>query len=117
LFIFTRGHYSFLRVLGAQPRVLFKGPNPTEQEKLAAYDSFTANSGTYDVTGTTLTVRPIIAKIPNYMAGGYEKYQFRISADTLWLTTRPSDFNARIGDRIVPGSGPGGETRKLVRVE
>ena len=118
LFIFTRTHYSMLRVASAQPRTLFKAMDPTNEERTAAYDTFTANSGTYEVTGTTLTVRPIVAKNPNFMAGGFDKYQFRVDGDTLSLTSKSTDISMRVGDRLVPGSGPVSETRrKLIRVE
>jgi hypothetical protein len=118
LFIFTRTHYSMLRVASAKPRILFKGTDPTTDEKIAAYDTFTANTGTYEISGTTLTVRPIVAKSPNFMAGGFDKYQFRIEGNTLWLTSLSTDINTRVGDRLVPGAGPASETRrKLIRVE
>ena len=118
LFIFTRTHYSMLRVASAQPRALFTAMDPTNEEKIGAYDTFTANSGTYEATGTTLTVRPIVAKSPNFMAGGFDKYQFRVDGDTLTLTSKSTDINVRVGDRLVPGSGSVSETRrKLIRVE
>ena len=104
LFIFTPTHYSMLRVDSAQPRALFsKVMDPTNEEKIAAYDTFTANSGTYEVAGTTLTVRPIVAKNPNFMAGGFVKYEFRVDGNILWLTSL---------------TGPEtGTRRKLIRVE
>lgn len=118
LFIFTRTHYSMLRVASAQPRVLFKAVDPTIEEKIAAYDTFVANSGTYEVTGTTVTTRPMVAKSPNFMAGGSDKYQFRVDGKTLWLTSKSTDISFRVGDRLVPGSGPVSETRrKLIRLE
>ena len=45
LFIFTRGHYSMMSVPGNQPRALFKAEEPTNEEKIAAFDSFVANTG------------------------------------------------------------------------
>ena len=118
LFIFTRGHYSQMWVPGNQPRALFKAEEPTNQEKIPAFDSFVANTGTYEITGSTLTIRPIVARYPNFMAGGFTKYQFRIEGNTLWLTEKSTDENSRIGQRVVPSSAPVSETRfKLVRVE
>src|SRR5438445_2957301 len=49
LIIFARKHYSAVWVPGNQPRSLFKGEDPTNEEKVAAYDSFIANSDTYEV--------------------------------------------------------------------
>src|SRR5712692_5501730 len=118
LFIFAKTHYSMMLVPGNQPRALFKAQEPTNEEKIPAFDSFIANTGTYEVTGSTLTIRPIVARYPNFMAGGFEKYQFRIEGNTLWLTDKSTDLNSRIGERVVPSSAPVSETRlKLVRVE
>jgi hypothetical protein len=52
------------------------------------------------------------------MAGGFDKYQFRVEGTTLTLTSQSTDLNVRIGNRVTPASGPASETRvKLVRVE
>lgn len=102
LLILTRDHYSFLRALGGGQRSLFLAATPTTREKVAAYDSFAAATGTYEVSGDALTVRPSVAKSPNYMAGGFENYQFRVAGDTLWLSNRCTDWHIRIGARVVP---------------
>lgn len=118
LIIFTRKHYSVMRVPGNQPRTLFKGEDPTNEEKIAAYDSFIANTGTYEVAGAILTLHPMVARSPNFMAGGVAKNEFRIEGTTLWLIQKNTDISARIGDRVAPLSGPASETRvKLTRVE
>jgi hypothetical protein len=67
--IYTRGHYSIVEM--NNPRQ-FPAPAPpkvagklTDAEKLARYEDWlpvTANSGTYQVKGTTLTRRPLVAK-------------------------------------------------------
>ena len=118
LFIFAKSHYSMMLIPGNEPRTLFKGEEPTNQEKMSAFDSFVANTGTYEVTGSTLTIRPIVARYPNFMAGGFSKYQFQMDGNTLWLTEKSTDLHHRIGKRVVPSSAPVSETRlKLVRVE
>jgi hypothetical protein len=118
LFIFAQKHYSVMWVPGNQPRSLFKGESPTDQEKIAAYDSFVANSGTYEVDGATLTLHPVVARSPNFMAGGVSKSQLRIEGTTLWLTQKNTDVIVRTGDTAAPSSGPASETRlKLSRVE
>src|SRR6267142_4030788 len=88
LFIFTRTHYSVLLVPGKQPRALFKAETPTTAEKIAAFDSLAANTGTYEISDSTLTVRPMVAKIPNCMGGAFMKYQFRLEGNTLVLTQK-----------------------------
>jgi hypothetical protein len=118
VYIFTRGHYSILRVIGTGARTLFAAPQPTDAEKLAAYDTFVATSGTYELSGTTLITRPIVSKNPNLMGGGSETFQCRLEGDTLWLTLKSTDTRIRLGDRIEPVAGPATETRfRLARIE
>ena len=96
LLIFLAGHYSQMYVPGDEPRELFSGDEPvlgaqepTEAEVLTAFGSFIANSGTYEVSGSTITTRPIVAKNPNFMAGGSISYTYRVEGDTFWLTINP----------------------------
>ena len=118
LLILTQGHYSQIGVLGDKARTLYKAEEPTNAEKVAAFDSFFGNAGTYEVSGSTLTIHPIVARNPNFMAGGFEKYQFRLEGNNLWLTDKSSDTSYRIGPRVVPSSAPASETRtKYVRIE
>ena len=113
LWIFTRGYYSQVIINGTQPRrtVEYKVPNqPTDAEKLARYEQwqpFAANSGTYDVKGSTLTRRPTVAKNVEVMTGPPITSEFKIEGNnTLWLITKSA-----------PGE-PAGETRtRLTRVE
>jgi len=100
LIIFARKHYSVIWIPGNQPRSLFKGEDPTNEEKIAAYDSFVANSGTYEVAGETLTLHPVVSRSPNFMAGGAAKNQFRIEGTKLWLIQKNTDLSVRIGDGV-----------------
>jgi hypothetical protein len=118
LFIFTRTHYSLMWAPGNQPRPLFKAEEPTNAEKTVAFDSFVGNTGTYEASGTTLTIRPMVARFPNCMGGAFMRYQFRVEGNTLTLTQKSTDVNCLIGQRAVPSSAPASETRwKLTRVE
>jgi hypothetical protein len=118
LFIFTRGHYSIMYVPGSKPRALKKAEAPTTDEKVAAFDSFLANAGIYELAGSNLTIRPVVARDPNYMVGGFNKYEFRIDGNTLTLTNRSTDLNMRFGEQVVASKAPASETRmKLVRLE
>ena len=118
LYVFTPTHYAMMGTLGDRPRALFKSLDPTNEEKMAAFDSFWGNSGTYEVTGDVLTTRPVVARMPNFMAGGFERYQFRIDGNTLMLTSKSTDENYRVGEQVVPDSRPISETRtKLVRIQ
>ena len=118
LFIFAQKHYSMFYVGDNKQRTLFKGAEPTNEEKIAAYDSFIANIGTYDVSGSTITTHPMVARSPNFMSGGSDKYQFRIEGNTLSLTEKSTDLNMRIGGKVSPDPGKPSETRlKLTRLE
>lgn len=112
LYIFTRGHYSVLTVGGTTARKSPAAPKDparlTDAEKLAQYEvwnPFTANSGTYQVTGSTLTTSPMVAKNPGVM-GGTQTREFRIDGNTLTLIQKSA------------AGQPAGETRtKLTRLE
>jgi hypothetical protein len=111
LYVFTRQHYSILSVGGTTPR---KGAAPkdpaklTDAEKIAQYElwnPFTANSGTYQITGSTLTTRPLVAKNPGVM-GGTQTREFKMDGSTLTLIQKSA------------AGQPASETRiKLTRVE
>ena len=114
LVIFTKGHYSYLSLNSEGPRPTFtaaKDPNKlTDAEKIARYEQwspFSANAGTYEVKGTTLTRRPLVAKNETVMAKNFSiESEFKLDGNTLSLTTKS-----------MPGQ-PAGETRaKLSRVE
>ena len=120
VYIFMKTHYSMMRVVtaGGAERTLFKAVAPEDAEKISAYESFNANSGTYDLTGTTLTVRPIVSKHPNFMGGGFDTYELRTQGDTLWLEGKSSDIRYRLGAGLVTSSATVEErTLKLIRVE
>jgi hypothetical protein len=90
LYLFTSRHYSIMYVPGSEPRALFRDMSrPTDAEKITAYNSFIANSGTYALSDSTIETRPIVAKTPNFMAGQSQTYSYRLRGDSLWLTSRP----------------------------
>src|SRR5688572_28229023 len=61
-----RSSYSRMNVAANQPRAQFKDPaNATPQEKVAAYDTFTANTGTYQISGDSIVFDVMLAKVPN----------------------------------------------------
>jgi hypothetical protein len=104
LLIFTGKYYSVMLVNSAQPRpdVPADQAQITPAQALATFGPFTANSGTYEVSGNTLTTHPLVAKNPAIM-GGTVTYSFKVDGDTLTLTN-------------TSGAGQGA-VRKLIRVE
>jgi len=96
LVIFTRGHYSYVNVNGTQPRPTYapaKDPAKlTDAEKIARFEQwnrFAANSGTYQINGTTLSRRPIVAKNVTVMTTNPPFVaEFTLEGDTLVLITK-----------------------------
>jgi hypothetical protein len=64
LIIFTGGYYSIMVVTGdkARPALPQDISKATAAELLAVWRPFTANSGTYEIKGSTLTTHPTVAK-------------------------------------------------------
>ena len=113
LVIFAMGHYSIISVGGTTERTAVPPPkdpnNLTDAEKLAFYEHWrqvTANAGTYEVKGTTMTRRPIVAKNHSVMtASAPTVAEFKVEGNTLWLTSKSTDGQ------------PDGQTRtKLTRI-
>jgi len=97
LYIFTETHYSMMYVPSEEPRPLDAGDipmlgslNPTDEEKVASWETFIANSGTYELSGDTLTTRPMVAKSANLMAaGGPLTMSYEVMGDMLHVTFAP----------------------------
>lgn len=110
LYIFTAKYYSIARVMADKPR-----PNQpqdvtkaTAAELLAAWNLFIAQSGTYEIAGSNLTLRPEVAKNPTVMAAGsYTTNSYKLEGNTLSLTPKTTNTGP------VAMSG----TIKLIRVE
>ena len=87
LFIFTEDHYSAVYSLGADPRPLSATAfAPTSDEMVAQYQTIIGNTGTYDVSGSTITYRPMVAKSPEFV-GGHSTMDYAIDGNTLTLNT------------------------------
>jgi hypothetical protein len=93
-FIFTDKHYSYMYVPGADPRKLFAGdPNrPTDAEKVEAYNSVVAATGTYSLSGDSLTMTALVHKNPNEMAGKPLTYTVEIDVNTVRMVIANPPF-------------------------
>jgi hypothetical protein len=108
IFIFTKKHYSIMFISSDKPRPNLPLQNATDAQRVAAWGPFSANSGTYEIKGTTLTTHPLVAKHPAVMKpGAFVTYDFKIEGNTRLLTPKESN--------TVPGGTP--PTYKLVRLE
>ena len=102
LLIFTKGYYSVVVVTGENPRAAVEPKDPqnlTDAEKIAFYEqwrAFAANSGTYEIKGSTVTRRPSVAKNVGLMTSQEPIVaEFKMEGpNTLWLlpsADRPND--------------------------
>lgn len=96
LIIFARGHYSWININGSTLRTQSLAPKDpaklTDAEKLARYEEWsplTAQSGTFETKGSTLTRRALVAKNVGAMNPKNSNVQeFKLEGNTLWLTSR-----------------------------
>ena len=86
LYIFQDDYYFMVMVLGDEPRTEFVDPwDPTDDEKIEAYNSILVNAGIYEQKNSVIITRPIIARVPNFV-GGEAYYEYKIEGNTLTLT-------------------------------
>ena len=102
-YMFTGRHYSYMYVPGAGPRKPIAGdPNrPTDAEKVEAYNSFVAASGTYELSGRILTLVALVHKNPNEMDGKPLTYTAELDGSTLRMTIANPPFLPGRERRIV----------------
>lgn len=88
LTILTATHYSQIHDDAEHPRPVLMDPTKASADELrAAWGPFAGDSGTYEVTGDVITMRPIVAKNPASMAAGaFVSYSFTLDGDTLSVT-------------------------------
>lgn len=102
LYLFTEKHYSAVRLNGAKPLPAYPSNDvATDADKVAVFNMLYLNTGSYTVSGNTLTLSPSVAKSAFAMQPGRTiEYEFTVKGDTLTLVQKPK--------------GPG---LKFVRVE
>jgi hypothetical protein len=95
LLIITNKHYAMLFVGGFKPRPRLS-EKPTDEERGRAYEPFTANAGTYELKGTTMTYTPVVAQNPASMEGKPRSLEIRLEADSLsFITKSPEGIETR----------------------
>jgi hypothetical protein len=111
LYIFTAKHYSQIGVLGQGPRPDLPTGGvaaATADQLRASWGPFMANGGTYEVQGSDLITRPMVAKIPAFVTPEYASTAgFKLDGDTLTITTKAT----------TAGPNPNPPVTKLARVE
>lgn len=85
IFIFAKSHYSATWVPQGEARSAFASRfEPTREELAAACDSLVVNSGNYEISGSRLTIRPLVTRMPEF-SGGRMIYRYAIDGDALSL--------------------------------
>ena len=107
--IFTVKHYSRTEVQAEAPRaVIADVAKATADELRTAWGPVVAEAGTYEVSGTTITMHPLASKSPAAMApGAYIVSSFKIDGNTLWISQQRNQAG--------PYASP--VTFKLTRIE
>jgi len=90
LLIFTGKHYSSVTDTASQPRPTtpFKVTGkPTAEEMQTQWGPFGANAGTFELSGTTLTRRAMVAKNPAIQGGkNFSRGTIKLDGNNLWIT-------------------------------
>ena len=109
MYLFTKKHYSIIYVNDdkARPDVDMNSAT-ADQLRSTFVDSFVANAGTYEYKGGKLTVHPMVAKAPSYMATG---------TWSAWTVKGDGDSMTLVSDSSNAGPETNPTTFKLKRVE
>ena len=93
--LFTAKHYANLTSARAEPRLALppsKVETASADELRAAWNPFTANAGTYEMTGDTLTTKVIVAKNQNAMnVHAFQVYSVKLQGGTLTLVQKANE--------------------------
>lgn len=97
LYLFQDGYYSIAYVSGDEARPLFGTQADrealTSEEAASVWMPYISNSGTYEITPSSFTVRPMVALWPDYMAGGSRVYAYRVEEGMLHLSTQENGWS------------------------
>ena len=105
LYIFADGYYSLMWVTGDGNRPEFQPDvDVSDEDIVAAFNSFIGQSGSYEVSGSTITIHAIVSKVPG-STGNTTEIEYRFEGDTLYLS------------QIQPRNSRNIRTRKLARLE
>ena len=88
--VYSAGHYSIMRNAGDRPAPLPEGQTPTDEDRLAAFASFRASSGTYEVSGSKIMSHVMMDRLPG-LVGRTNEVEYRIEGDKLMITFPPND--------------------------
>ena len=90
LYLFTDRYYAIMFIPGTEPRpdlmvVQQQLRQASGEDLVAAFNTFVANAGTYEVSGSRLTRNIVVARIPGAM-GVTADWEYEVGGDTLTIT-------------------------------
>ncbi len=88
MYLFTKGHFSIIRIEGDKPRSTNDWGAMTSEQVIDTFiKEFSASGGTYDMKGDILTMKTTIAKSPGFMArANWISYTVNVNGQTMTLT-------------------------------
>lgn len=86
LVIYTGSHYSTMRNMGERPEYPELGQDATDAQRVEQFNTFRGNTGSYTVSGSTITSTPMVARNPNIVGQSLEA-EYMLSGDTLTVTS------------------------------
>jgi hypothetical protein len=91
LYVFTRQHYSFVRINGTRPLPDYpSNDKATDADKVAVFNALYMNTGTYTVSGRNLATKAMVAKSKFAIGGAGNQYEFNLTGNNLMLTQKPA---------------------------
>lgn len=86
VYIFTPRYFTRVHTLEKTRPPYKDAAKPTTDEIVAAYNTITANAGTYEISGDTFVVNVAIAKNPGNRGVSQQKRPFKVDGKTLTYT-------------------------------
>ncbi len=90
LYLFQDGYYSITYVAGNEARPLMADDATREEltaeQAASVWIPYVSNAGTYEVSESTLTTKPMVSLWPNFMEGGSATYTYSMEKDMLTLS-------------------------------
>lgn len=86
VYIFTPRYFTRVHTLEKTRSPYKDAAKPTTDEIVAAYNTITANAGTYEISGDTFVVNVAIAKNPGNRGVSQQKRPFKVDGKTLTYT-------------------------------
>ena len=93
LYIFTKKHYSVVRVTADAQRPNVDVATATAEDLRKVFvDGFAANAGTYELKGGKVTIRPMIAKAPGFMTPEtFVTFSVKVEGNTLTVVSEKNN--------------------------